>query len=86
MKAALVFGGTGALGRAAIEEFSGAGFRTVSVDFAASEQASRSVRIPQGHWGDQLKFIESELAQGKWVAGLRHVGMSLVLTVTSRKV
>jgi NAD(P)-dependent dehydrogenase (short-subunit alcohol dehydrogenase family) len=65
MKAALVVGGTGALGRAAIDAFSGAGFRTVCVDFAASEQASRSVRIPQGHWGEQLKFIEGELAQGE---------------------
>ena len=80
MRSGLVIGGCGALGRAVIEHFRHGGLRTVSVDFLDSDQATKSIKLSPGHWGEQLAFLEKELkeeeafdviycAAGGWAGG-----------------
>ena len=79
MSKVLVFGGCGALGRSAVKAFQDAGHHVISIDFSASETASRSIVLKPGAWGDHLAQIERETeaeninvvfcAAGGWAGG-----------------
>ena len=63
MSNVLVFGGCGALGRAAVSAFRDAGHFVISVDFSPSETASRSIVISDEPWGVSLGKVEEAVTE-----------------------
>ena len=48
-----------------VSHFNSKQWKTVSVDFSASENASTSIVIPSGHWGEQLESVKDQIAKSK---------------------